>query len=116
MNEKSFAVNVVNPSIFWRTIYPWLRWAIVLTGLGIGVSSWFAALTSVGPLVLLFFIASSGTAALIVKIVFVVVFLLSVFISLVVIPWLVFMAIFWICNSVVTLSESESFAEFIFKN
>lgn len=115
MNESNVR-NFGKPLDFWRAIQSWFRWAIVLTGLGIGVSSWFAALTSVGPLVLLFFIASSGTAALIVKIVFVVVFLLSVFISLIVIPWLVFMATFWICNSVVTLSESESFAEFIFKN
>lgn len=115
MNALTNLQKVARPSVFWREILPWFRWAIVLIGLAIGVSVWFTGWTAALPMILLFFLASSGTSALIVKGLVIGLLLLSAFISLVLIPWLTFIVIFWISNVVVTMSESASFADFIFR-
>lgn len=115
MNEQSIPQKIATPSGFWRSVHPWVRWAIVIVGLMAGASMlasfWMPAL----PIVLFFFVAGTGTAALIVKIIVVILFLASIFIVLIFAPLLLLLIAYGFSNIMVRLSESESFADFIFK-
>lgn len=112
MNQSS---RFGKPSDFWRALQSWVRWAIVLGGLILGVSIWFSVWASAAPLVVLFFMAATGTTATIVKILIAGIFVLSFPVAVLVVPWLGFQLTYWTSNLIITANESESFEDFIFK-
>ena len=115
MNEQTIAQKVGKPSVFWRAIRPWVKLVIILAGLIIGVGLWFSAWSAVGAYVLLFFLGTT-TVALVLKILAVILFVVSIPVALIVIPWLVFLLIYWICNMIITVNESSGLVDFIFNS
>jgi hypothetical protein len=116
MNEQTIAQKVEKPSVFWRAIRPWVRLAIILVGLLIGIGLWFSAWSTVGAYILLVFLHGTTTAALVLKILTVLLFLESIPVTLILIPWLFYQLVYWICRVTITASESSSLADFIFNS
>ncbi len=120
MNEQpvvnSILAKVATPSVFWRSIQTWVRIIIVIPGIVIGLTLTLPMWGPVAPVILLIILNGSGAFAVSVVSISIVLFLFSLFVGLVVVPWILFHLVWWIICGLLKANKGAALEEFIFKS